>query len=419
MSCANSRSDPSKCQDLLVSSGANVSRRAISTLLFHLASTLFLFTYPCSVRVSMKSVLVFDFGGQQAMAGWAGKHKPSHVFSGGVGRPRYKPVMIGAGCRQHQVGEQLDGSPLAGLLDITYPIQRGVVMNREDIELLVNHTLVYTLRADPNDHPCVVTEPLHCDPAQREWMAQFFIEQLKCQQLRFSPQANPRASFNPSGVVVEIGDGLLQLQAYRPPESQRIGPGLKIPVGGRDVTEHLLSHLSKSTELQQSHWEIVRVMKEKVCQASPDKDAGSSVEYELPDGSKVHVGAIRWEMYERRFFAGTNGSLLAMQEGGIAVNLAEVIANYVKELPVTDEERAAMTTITLIGGATLASGFADRLGVELGEYLPGSKVVADHHRMFLPWLAAAEVGSDSELFLSREEYDEEGNSALIRKFGTR
>jgi len=97
------------------------------------------------------------------------------VFPAVVGRPKYKETIHGAGQKDIYMGEEANQKK--GILDLTYPIDSGIVESWEDMEKVWNHTFYNELRVNPSEISGVLLTEAPRNPKQnREKMIQIMFE---------------------------------------------------------------------------------------------------------------------------------------------------------------------------------------------------------------------------------------------------
>ena len=86
-----------------------------------------------------------------------------------------------------------------------------------------------------------------------------------------------------------------------------------------------------------------------------------------------------------------------------------------------DLRRTLYTAVVLSGGSTMFHGFGDRLLAELRKMVPKDckiRISAPPNRHLTTWTGGsilASLATFKQMWLSREEYEEDGASALHRK----
>merc|ERR1711909_90274 len=84
------------------------------------------------------AALVVDNGSGMCKADFAGDDAPRAVFPSIVGRPRHVGVMVGMGQKDSYVGDEAQSK--RGILTLKYPIEHGIVTNRDDMTQIMFET---------------------------------------------------------------------------------------------------------------------------------------------------------------------------------------------------------------------------------------------------------------------------------------
>ena len=341
--------------------------------------------------------LVLDNGSGTIRAGYAGSDLPAAYFPSYVGRPKHTRVLAGALEGDVFIGPR--AQELRGLLKIRYPLEHGIVTDWDDMERIWTYVYEHELKTLSEDHPVLLTEPPLNPRQNRDMAAQILFEQFNVPAIYMSIQAvlSLYASGRTTGIVLDCGDGVSHAvpvyEGFAVPSSIR-----RIDIAGRDVTEHLQLLLRKAGHVfhTSAEKEIVRIMKEKVSYVSIDpkkeeKDFHSGVwkaekkeiEYQLPDGHKIKLGAERFRAPEILF----EPELIGLEYPGIHQIVVDAINRTDMDL-----RKNLFGNIVLSGGSTLSKGFGDRLLHEVQRMAVKDmriKIFAPPERKYSTWIGGS------------------------------
>jgi centractin len=205
------------------------------------------------------------------------------------------------------------------------------------------------------------------------------------------------ASGRTTGIVLDSGDGVTHAvpvyEGFSIPSSIR-----RIDVAGRDVTEQMQLLLRKNGHVfhTSAEKEIVRVMKEKISYVTIDprkeekelqqgiwKADQKEVDYVLPDGKKVRIGAERFRAPEILF----EPEIIGLEYPGVHQMLVDAIGRTDMDL-----RKNLFGNIVLSGGTTLTKGFGDRLLTELQRLAVRDmriKIFAPPERKYSTWIGGS------------------------------
>ncbi|CAG5101100.1 Similar to Arp2: Actin-related protein 2 (Drosophila melanogaster) [Cotesia congregata] len=273
-----------------------------------------------------RKVIVCDNGTGFVKCGYAGANFPAHIFPSLVGRPIIRAVnKIGdidvkqdLCVRDLMVGDE--ASKLRSLLEISYPMQNGIVRNWEDM----CHVWDYTFGP----------EKMNIDPHE-------------CKII---------------GVVVDSGDGVTHICAVYH-ECAPCHLIKRLDVAGRDITMYLIKLLLLRGYAfnHSADFETVRMMKEKLCYIGYNIETEEKLavettvlveSYTLPDGRVIKVGGERFAAPEALF----QPHLINVEAPGIA----ELVFNTIQSAAI-DIRSELYKHIVLSGGSTMYPGLPSRL----------------------------------------------------------
>ncbi|CAG8704311.1 2914_t:CDS:2, partial [Cetraspora pellucida] len=301
------------------------------------------------------------------------------VFPSSVGR-HHGALFCNMNLKDSYIGDEALSK--RDILNLNYPIERGIVMNWDDMEKIWHHTFYNELRVAPEEHPVLLTEvPLHHESdikkhesnrkkyeANREKITQNMFEAFNVPALYVANQSvlSLHSTGRDTGIVLDSGDGA----TYAVPvhEGQTISDTiLRIDLTGRDLTEYLMTILMERgySFMASSEYEIVRDIKEELCYVALDfefemqtaaQTSALEKSYKLPDGQVITIGNERFRAPEALF----QPSLLNIEGGGIHQIINDSIMKCDDKF-----HKDLLSNIVLSGGNTMYPGITDRIQKEL------------------------------------------------------
>ncbi|KAF9666201.1 hypothetical protein SADUNF_Sadunf16G0204800 [Salix dunnii] len=401
-----------------------------------------------------RNVVVCDNGTGYVKCGFAGENFPTSVFPCVVGRPmlRYEESLM-----EHQL------KACAGLrhqLDISYPVNNGIVQNWDDMGHVWDHAFynqlkVYIWWRLPFVLPSrimflcnfdwiISSHVLHSLSTDRSngihsimWIMQVetMFEKYNFAGVFIQIQAvlTLYAQGLLTGLVIDSGDGVTHVvpvvDGYSFPHLTK-----RMNVAGRHITSYLVDLLSRRGYAMNrtADFETVREIKEKLCYISYDykREYQLGLEttilvknYTLPDGRIIKVGTERFQAPEALF----TPELIDVEGDG----MADMVFRCIQEMDI-DNRMMLYQHIVLSGGSTMYPGLPSRLEKEildryLDAVLKGNKDglkklrlrIEDpprrKHMVYLGGAVLAGIMKDApEFWISRDDYLEEGMACLSK-----
>ena len=161
----------------------------------------------------MSSTIVCDNGTGFVKCGFAGANFPTSIFPSMVGRPimRFEEKVENVEIKDIMVGDE--ASKLRSMLEITYPLDNGIVRNWEDALHVWNYAFFEKMKINPKSSKVLLTEPPMNPKENREKMVQTMFETYGFQGVYIAIQAvlTLYAQGLLTGVVVDSGDGVTHI----------------------------------------------------------------------------------------------------------------------------------------------------------------------------------------------------------------
>ncbi|XP_034019893.1 actin-related protein 2-B [Thalassophryne amazonica] len=385
-----------------------------------------------------RKVVVCDNGTGFVKCGFAGSNFPEHIFPAMVGRPiiRSTAKVGNIEIKDLMVGDE--ASECRSLLEVSYPMENGMVRNWEDMRHLWDHTFgPNCLNINPPDCKILLTEPPMNPIKNREKITEVMFETYKFHGIYVAIQAvlTLYAQGLLTGVVVDSGDGVTHIcpvyEGFSLPHLTR-----RLDIAGRDITRYLIKLLLLRGYAfnHTADFETVRMLKEKLCYVgyNIEQEQRLATEttylvetYTLPDGQQVKVGGERFGAPEALF----QPHLINMEGAGVA----ELLFNTIQAADI-DLRADFYKHIVLSGGSTMYPGLPSRLEREIKQLYLERVLDGDtqklskfkiriedpprrNYMVFLGGAVLANIMKNKDTFwLSRAEYLEKG-LGVLQKLG--
>jgi len=356
-----------------------------------------------------------------------------------VGRPilRSEEKIDNVQLKDVMVGDE--AAKLRSMLQITYPLDNGIVRNWDDMNYVWDYTFYEKLNVDTKECKIMLTEAPMNPTQNRKKMVETMFEKYGFKACYIGIQAvlTLYAQGLLTGVVVDSGDGVTHIvpvyQGFSLPHLTR-----RLDVAGRDVTRYLIRLLLLRGYAfnRTADFETVRQIKEKLCYVGYDLELEQRLanettvlveQYTLPDGRVIKVGGERFQAPEVLF----EPHLLDVE----GVGMAEQIFSCINKADL-DTRQEFYSHIVLSGGSTMYPGLPSRLEKEirklyLDRVLKGNKAqlakfkcrIEDpprrKHMVFLGGAVLAEIMKDKEHFwIGKKEWEEQGEVVLKKCFSS-
>ncbi|UKK00595.2 actin [Theileria orientalis] len=319
-------------------------------------------------------------------------------------------------------------------MSLTHLIDHGHITDFDKLELLWQHCF-NKLELHSDCRPVLLTEAPFSSSSDRVKTSEIFFEKFNVDDLNISVSGllSMYGLGKLTGTIVEIGDGVTQVIPVIEGYSERASIN-RVDFGGLELTMYLQKLLcTRGYYLtSRSDFQLVRKLKEKLCFCSldphSDEDRLDLEEvYTLPDGTVLRDGeTTEIDLSLERFYvceALFNPNIVDSDAPGIVKTVWKSILSSAMT------SRTTLTdNIFVSGGTTLFPNFEKRLQMELQDIAPPGgrnkvKVTAHPDRHTMAWRGGSILSEpklkdiSSNMWISRSEWDENGQEIVLRKFG--
>ncbi|XP_074687500.1 actin-related protein 3B isoform X3 [Strix aluco] len=380
---------------------------------------------------------VIDGGTGYTKLGYAGNTEPQFIIpsciaireSAKVGDQAQRRVMKGVDDLDFFIGDEAIDKPTYAT---KWPIRHGIVEDWDLMERFMEQVIFKYLRAEPEDHYFLMTEPPLNTPENREYLAEIMFESFNIPGLYIAVQAvlALAASWTSrqvgertlTGIVIDSGDGVTHVIPVA--EGYVIGSCIKhIPIAGRDIT-YFIQQLLREREVgipPEQSLETAKAIKEKYCYICPD----IVKEFAKYDGDprkwiKQYTGinAINKTKFVidvgyERFLGPEIFFHPEFANPDFMESISDVVDEVIQNCPI-DVRRPLYKNVVLSGGSTMFRDFGRRLQrdlkrvvdarLRLSEELSGGRikpkpvevqVITHHMQRYAVWFGGSMLASTS------------------------
>jgi actin-related protein 3 len=334
--------------------------------------------------------------------------------------------------------------------DLFYPVRHGQIENWTHMEYFWEQAIFKYLRAEPEDHYFLLTEPPLNAPENREYTAEIMFETFNVPGLYIAVQAvlALAASWTSknvkertlTGTVIDSGDGVTHVIPVA--EGYVIGSSIKhIPLAGRDITGNIQTLMRERGEPipPAESLMVAQKVKETYSYVCPDL---------VKEFTKYDNEPSKW-FKQQEFINQVNKQKYIVDVGyerflgpemffnpevfssDFLTPLPKVVDDTIQTCPI-DCRRGLYKNIVLSGGSTMFKDFAKRLSrdvkrsvdyrIKRSEELSGGKmkavpldvnVISHHMQRYAVWFGGSMLASTPEFYNvchTKQAYDEHGPS---------
>ncbi|KAJ5071049.1 actin-7-related [Anaeramoeba ignava] len=364
--------------------------------------------------------IIMDNGSFEIRTGFAGDDAPKVITRNIVGN-LINETNLNDINKTEYIGNETQSK--REILNLTYPIQRGIIQDWDNMEKIWNYIFTSQLKVDPKNHPFMMNDIPFSSKSSKEKICQIMFETFDFPSFYMKNSTNLAlySSGRVTGIVFDIGHGITSLEPIY--EGHEITQGFdKYNISGIDVTDYLIKLVENQgySFKTSNEIEIAREIKEKLCFCSLNYEEelkGNQneleKEYELKNGDIITISEERMKCCECLF----NPKLIGVDLEGIH----KLIYNSIMECDI-DLRKDLFENIVLSGGTTLIPNFNERLKKEIELLAPKQTkihIVSVPERKFLTWIGGSILGSLTaykNMWIPKEDYEEYGPSIVDRRF---
>ena len=366
----------------------------------------------------LKKPIIIDLGSSEIKAGFFDNSSPTIRFKNIIGdalSKRNKSLLN----KEHYISSECD--KYYNDLTIRYPIQRGVFIKDDDIQLLFEYILTKLglNTQQMKEHPLLITEPINNKLSNSEKISEILFEKMNISSLIFAkqPLLSLISTGYSTGVVLESGSDITQsCVSY---EGYLIENSFyRFDYGGRDVSGILKILLKQNNPKFNSNIldnnKVLNEIKENQCYIKTLKDENEDFvsipsEYILPDGGKLVLNDEKILAPEILF----NNKLIF----GEYLTFHEMVINSINKVDINIKNKL-YKTIILSGGNTKFKGIEDKMKTNLSYLIPRGvdiKIRTQINPELNCWNGGniiASLNTFNKMLVNKKEWDECGKNII-------
>ncbi|XP_052079156.1 actin-related protein 3 isoform X2 [Mytilus californianus] len=409
--------------------------------------------------------VVVDCGTGYTKMGYAGNTEPQFIVPSAIAVKESASVGDKAIQRLGKGVEDLDffiGDEAlnATSYSVKWPVRHGIIEDWDLMERYMEQVIFKYLRAEPEDHYFLLTEPPLNTPENREYTAEIMFESFNVPGLYIAVQAvlALAASWTSrqvgertlTGTVIDSGDGVTHVIPVA--EGYVIGSCIKhIPIAGRDIT-YFIQQLLREREVgipPEQSLETAKAIKERFSYVCPDiakefakYDADPSKWMKKFEGmNSITRQKFAVDVGYERFLGPEIFFHPEFSNPDFITPISEVVDTVIQNCPI-DVRRGLYKNVVLSGGSTMFKDFGRKMQrdvkrvvdarLKISEELSQGRikpkpidvqVITHHMQRYAVWFGGSMLASTPEFYKvchTKADYDEYGPSICRHNpvFGT-
>lgn len=317
-------------------------------------------------------------------------------------------------------------------LSLKYPLESVGRLDIDEMEDIWSYIFYRELKVLPEEHNIFHIEPVYSNLQSRIKMAELMFESFNIFNIHIEPHGplSLWSTAKSTALIIESDHNHTQIIPVY--ERHYIRKGMRIiDFAGKHLTGLYMIELQRKTPknvFYSNIKEISRRIKEEYSEFSVNSNKEMTLDYTLPDGNVINIGDERYipDLIFNPSLLYTSSSLSSLlhNEFNYLLEIDPLHQSIYKAIMDCDVylRKELLGNIVLSGGNTMIKGFAEALKVNLlsvfdGKYEEDIKIFAASDRKYSIWNGASvicSIGNFQNMWISKNEYEESGESIMIR-----